>query len=303
MKKLLVAALAYLLAFAPAFADSTINGLGAGAAVQSTDIFPAYQGANPATSVTAAQIKTFTSIQSNLNTSTDPTAANDNTQGYLVGSIWQNSSTGRIWIARSVATNNAVWTLLELSDHPGYITGNWYLPAGIQAASAGSAPGAGSIRLYPAYIKERITLGALGLRVTTVGAAGNIQAAIYANNFSTGRPTGAALVTTASMSTASAASINAAASVQLEPGFYWFASNCDNGTAIFDSVPSTSTNTAIILGTATQSNSLAAAGGVLNGVSVAQTFGTWPNLTASTFTEVVGSSSIPLIQFSVTSVP
>lgn len=42
-----------------ASADSTINNLGAGAAVQGTDILPAYQGANPATGVTATQLKTF----------------------------------------------------------------------------------------------------------------------------------------------------------------------------------------------------------------------------------------------------
>lgn len=59
MNKLLAGLLAAQLFAAPAFADSTINGLGAGAAVQSTDIFPAYQGANPATGPTAAQIKTF----------------------------------------------------------------------------------------------------------------------------------------------------------------------------------------------------------------------------------------------------
>lgn len=58
MKKLITGIL--LVCASPAFADSTINNLGAGAAVQSTDIFPAYQGANPATGVTAAQIKTFT---------------------------------------------------------------------------------------------------------------------------------------------------------------------------------------------------------------------------------------------------
>jgi hypothetical protein len=37
----------------------TIDALGAGSAVSGTDIFPAYQGANPATGVTAAQIGTY----------------------------------------------------------------------------------------------------------------------------------------------------------------------------------------------------------------------------------------------------
>lgn len=38
----------------------TINNLTAGGAVSASDLFPAYQGANPATGVSAAQIKTFT---------------------------------------------------------------------------------------------------------------------------------------------------------------------------------------------------------------------------------------------------
>lgn len=60
MRKLIAGLLAAFCFATPAFSDSTINGLGAGAAVQGTDIFPAYQGANPATGVTATQIKTFT---------------------------------------------------------------------------------------------------------------------------------------------------------------------------------------------------------------------------------------------------
>jgi hypothetical protein len=59
MNRLSAGLLAAWVFVGPAFADSTINNLGAGAAVQGTDIFPAYQGANPATGPTAAQIKTF----------------------------------------------------------------------------------------------------------------------------------------------------------------------------------------------------------------------------------------------------
>lgn len=46
-------------AFASCASAQTINNLGAGSAVSATDLFPAYQGANPAKKVTAAQIKTF----------------------------------------------------------------------------------------------------------------------------------------------------------------------------------------------------------------------------------------------------
>ncbi|WP_024517096.1 hypothetical protein [Bradyrhizobium sp. Tv2a-2] len=61
MKKLLLIAL-LLLAPATAYADQTINTLGAGSAVSNTDLFPAYQGANPATTPTAAQVKAYSNI-------------------------------------------------------------------------------------------------------------------------------------------------------------------------------------------------------------------------------------------------
>lgn len=57
--KVFIAIAYWLLAIDPALADSTINGLGAGSAVVGTDIFPAYQGANPAKGVTAVQIKSY----------------------------------------------------------------------------------------------------------------------------------------------------------------------------------------------------------------------------------------------------
>lgn len=59
MNRIFAALLAAWVFAGPAFADSTIDHLGAGAAVQSTDIFPAYQGANPVTGVTASQIRTY----------------------------------------------------------------------------------------------------------------------------------------------------------------------------------------------------------------------------------------------------
>lgn len=47
----------------------------------------------------------------NLSATTDPGAANDNTQGYSVGSQWVNATASRIWTAISVATGAAVWAL------------------------------------------------------------------------------------------------------------------------------------------------------------------------------------------------
>ena len=46
---------------------------------------------------------------SNLTATTNPTAANDNTQHYVVGSFWINQTTQTLYMATSVATSAAVW--------------------------------------------------------------------------------------------------------------------------------------------------------------------------------------------------
>lgn len=241
-------------------------------------------------------------VQSNLTSATSPTASNDSTQGYAVGSLWQNSATGQIWIARSVAASAAVWTQIELSDHPGYIVGNWYIPAGVSVLTSGSAGGTNNIRMFPAYIKERITINALGVRISTLFSTGNVQAAIYANNPATGRPTGAVLASTASMSTTSAASVNAAVSVQLEPGLYWFATCMDNATSALLAVSNMmGSGAAATIGSATQAN--VAGVGSLGGLLVTGTFGTWPSMTSATFSELNNSAGIGVVQFQIGSVP
>lgn len=240
----------------------------------------------------------------NMNASTDPAASNDNTQGYAVGSIWQNSTTGRIWVARVVSTGIAVWTMLELSDNPGYIVGNWYLPVGITSTAGGGNGGSGTLRLTPGYIKERITISNLGVRVSTLFSTGNVQAAIYANNPATGRPTGSALVSTASMSTTLVANVSAAASLQLEPGLYWFATCLDNATASLVAVSATITASSATIGSAIANGAgvLTTTSG-LTGVNVAGSFGTWPNLTSATFNESAGSAGYGVVVFQVASVP
>jgi hypothetical protein len=187
----------------------------------------------------------------------------------------------------------------DISGHPGYLSGFWYLPPYFSNVSSGTAPGSGSIRLYPAYIRKTITISALGLRVITASAGGNVQAAIYANDPATNRPTGNPLASTASMSTASAASVSATASVTLSPGLYWFATNCDNATAAFTGATTTVAQGSWLIGSATQANCLGNGSGTLSGLSFTQAFGTWPDLTAGSFTELTGSTAVPLIQFKI----
>jgi hypothetical protein len=46
---------------------------------------------------------------SNLTATGNPTASNDNTQGYVVGSFWINQTTQTLYMATSVGTSAAVW--------------------------------------------------------------------------------------------------------------------------------------------------------------------------------------------------
>lgn len=52
----------------------------------------------------------FTILKSNTNATTNPTVANDQTQGYVVGSFWINTTVPVYYVASSVATGAAVWT-------------------------------------------------------------------------------------------------------------------------------------------------------------------------------------------------
>lgn len=102
MKKLLIGLV--LIAASPAFADGTINSLGAGAAVSATDIFPAYQGANPATGVTAAQLKTFSVTSAVRATTTTSEALANSDQNKLV--TFSNGSAVACTIAQAGSGGN-----------------------------------------------------------------------------------------------------------------------------------------------------------------------------------------------------
>lgn len=207
-------------------------------------------------------------------------------------------ASGKFFYVQCDSTGKLI-TNASVSDMPDYVAGNWYLPYIIVATSNGQAPGAGSIRLVPMYLKSKLTINNLGVNITTASAGGNVQAAIYANNPATGRPTGTALVTTGNMATDATGAVSSTVNIQLNPGLYWFATNSDNSTVTYISNGSTSPYQSIMIGSTSLSNTA----GMLSGLSVTQTFGTWPNLTSASFTELSTSQRIPLVFFRVGSVP
>lgn len=187
----------------------------------------------------------------------------------------------------------------ELYDDTPYIVGNWYLPGGIRSVSGGANGGIGTVRTHPAIIRRPCTISDLGVRVTSA-VAGNVQAAIYANNPLTGRPTGAPLVATESMSTAAATVVTSAAALEIDtPGLYWFAVCVDTTGAVLNAISnSMGSGMSDLIGSATPTNAMSATGG-LSGLAVTGTFGTWPDMTAASFTESVGSSGYGAVQFKI----
>jgi hypothetical protein len=167
-------------------------------------------------------------------TTTDPGVANDNTQGYAVGSGWFNSTTGVLFSCRDASTGAAVWVARGAKDI-NYVAGNWYPFANIGGAT-GLAPGAGAACFLPFTVAERFTISDLASLITTASAGGNFQMGIFgsdANWKASGLPLA---YTSSALSTASATIVsgNLNANLQLSPGVkYNFACATDNGTVVF----------------------------------------------------------------------
>jgi hypothetical protein len=189
---------------------------------------------------------------------------------------------------------------MDTADHPGYVSGNWYhMVQGVNLA-AGAALATNTLRIIPVSFKSRVSVNSLGVRITTLAAAGNIQLALYANNMTTGRPTGTALATTGSISTTLTGPVSAtlsAGNTFFEPGIYWLAVNSDNSTVVCQAIATSQVAMGWVIGSATQANITNAATTGALALSVAtQTFGTWNDLTSATFTEI-NTNSYALAHF------
>ena len=192
---------------------------------------------------------------------------------------------------------NGAWSCTLSPWAPPKISNNWYAPD-LTQIGPGVAVAASTIYFAPFFVLQPITVQALGVHVNTTSAGGNVQLAIYASNSATGRPTGSALCSTASLSVASAVAVSGTAACGLLlPGvMYWSAANDDNSTATFAGINVNGTRTSWLFGSATLANVANATNGDgPNGVSTPQTFGTWPSVTSATFTEV--ETLIPPVVF------
>jgi hypothetical protein len=241
-------------------------------------------------------------------TTTNPGVSNDTTQGYSVGSRWANTTTGQFFSCYDVTTGAAVWVAMDTADHPGYLSGGSYILAP-QTATAAIVPTGDTTAFFsPFFVKSRVTVNQMGMRVTTAGSstpvASAVKYAIYANNTTTTtvRPTGAPLAFSNSGTSTSTANINirqtvlnaASERAVLVPGvMYWAASKHTGTTLPFTTmVGSSSTTNAILLGLPILSSTVQ-----YIGLTAPQDYVTnWPDASGLTFSPANGSSSIPLLE-------
>lgn len=193
---------------------------------------------------------------------------------------------------------------------PAYVAGRYYLPSGLSTPFQSGSNGANSIRCTTAYFRGQAHLDVLGVSVAVTAASGNVQAAIYAINAATGLPTGTALATTGNLSTAAqnavTGTVNGGTPVLLGSAInaytlYAFCTNMDataGPTAQINATQNNAANISADLGASTAT--LAAAGNQagLGSWSVSQAFGTWPDLTAASFTANNFGGPVLIMHFS-----
>lgn len=241
---------------------------------------------------------------SNFTASANPAITDDNSRGYSVGSFWFRSDTGQMWRCRDATASAARWDIIGSADHPGYVANNYYFPIGTSLGTTGVTKSAATMSLIPGIVKSRITISNLLARIGTTSAGGKVQCAIYAADPTTKKPTGSQLVASADISTTSAGWVAGAASLQLEPGLYWWAANMDNATATLLAAQLGMMESTQLVGTATANNLGSGSGGAtFQGLTTAvAAYNTWGDLTSATFADITTAIS-SLIAFQVASAP
>ena len=121
----------------------------------------------------------------NPTATTVPVVTNDNTQGYAPGSIWENATTGRVYICVGNITSAAVWReLVQVT------TGNAIIPATHDHVDIGSP----TVRFQDLYLSGGASiLGTLAVGTnltvagtTTVTSAATFDGALIANSVDIG---------------------------------------------------------------------------------------------------------------------
>lgn len=161
---------------------------------------------------------------SNLTATTNPAVTDDSSKDYAIGSLWFNSSSGVLYVAKSVGVGTASWQAQSAGSMSlPMVTGRFYgLPRGATQAAVLTVSGA--LTAYPVYIPSTVTLASISMSVTTGQTGGKVRGALFAD--SAGYP-GAIVAGTDTGDldgTATAVVTKSSLTAVLSPGWYWFGS-------------------------------------------------------------------------------
>lgn len=219
----------------------------------------------------------------------------------LFGAADQSSATPKPYTYAGIKTWIKSWIvkgdvgLGNIANRRGYLSSTWIAPDG-QIVGSGFTSNT-QTRLVPFYIRAACTITDLAVNITTLSAGQNLQLALYASDATSGKPIGAALGTTPSVSTTSAGRVSGtlASPVAIStPGLYWLAIQISDAVA---AVAGTTTSVfAAEIGDSTL-GTLWSAGGIQFGLLLGSTFGTWPTYTGATGWST--SATVPAFLFKV----
>ncbi|WP_296596913.1 hypothetical protein [Phenylobacterium sp.] len=228
----------------------------------------------------------FTALDKRLNYSTsDPAAGDDSGDGYQVGSLWVNTSTGAVFICRDASMGAAAWFAID-TNHPGFATDEWWSPYDGNVG-AGSTLNGTTTFFVPFVVPRRMVVSHVGAMVHSPAAV-NCRLGIYlgANR----RPVGAGPLASCASTSANTQNVQAAldASLTLEKGVLYFFASQQSGNLSWVGAINNMRHQNLI-----GSASLAAqANGGFNvglHLEMSSTYGTWPDLTSTSPSEAIGN--------------
>jgi len=162
----------------------------------------------------------------NLDATSDPTASDDETQGYDIGSLWVNTTEARVWQAISVSIGAAVWK--QLTEKPGGFPGQFVLGSPLIYSGQGSFS-ADEVQYTKVYLPAGITIDRMRTWIGgTTGPSKSVRMGIYSQSDPTdagGSPNTREAQTNAVEVSDNSANVLSLTSAYTTPtaGYYWFA--------------------------------------------------------------------------------
>lgn len=115
---------------------------------------------------------------------------------------------------------------VPIPSHPGFASGRYIDIAELNgpvrpSLGPSSAATAGRVYYFPFKLTQPMSISEVHLQITTGG--GNLRIGIYANSYSTCKPTGSPLIDSGVIDVSGTGDKSAAFVITLQPGWYWVA--------------------------------------------------------------------------------